>query len=179
MKQISFGFHKNYTNSFGGSLLQGKRKTKRPLSTKKPIHLILKSIYKGAFAPGNVSLERLILSQAKKFNIHVYEYALNWSHIHLVIKLKNQTDYHKFIRSLASILAQKIRSKFLANGKTCGIIFELRPFTRVLNWGKDFQNVISYQILNQLEALGLVRRNKKPKSENLGSSLIKNLTSIT
>ena len=43
MKQINFGFITQARFSFGGSLLEGKRKTARPLSTKKPIHLILKS----------------------------------------------------------------------------------------------------------------------------------------
>jgi hypothetical protein len=161
MKQISFGFCKNYKNSFGGGLLVGKRKTKRPLSTKKPIHLILKSMHKGVFVPGNQSLEKLIFSQAKKFNIQIYEFALNWSHIHLVIRLKNQNDYHKFIRSMTSIIAQKIKMKYCATGRHYEKTFELRPFTRILSWGRDFKNTIHYQVLNQLEARGLVVRKKK------------------
>ena len=64
MRQASFSFIKDYRKEFGGSLLEGKRKTKRPLSTKHPLHLILKSSYSGVFAPGNISLEKLIRSQA-------------------------------------------------------------------------------------------------------------------
>jgi REP element-mobilizing transposase RayT len=158
MKQISFGFYKNYTNSFGGSLLVGKRKSKRPLSTKNPIHLILKSNHKGVFAPGNISLEKLIFSQIKKFNIRIYQHAINWSHIHLVIKLHNQQDYKKFIRSITSIMAQKIRAKLQKTDKAYEKVFELRPFTRVLKWGRDFKITMSYQILNQLESLGMIKR---------------------
>lgn len=71
MKQTSFGFLRNYKKEFGGSLLAGKRKTKRPLSTKHPLHLVLKSSHKGLFNPGNLNLESLIRTQAKKFGIRI------------------------------------------------------------------------------------------------------------
>jgi REP element-mobilizing transposase RayT len=174
MKQINFGFIKSYKNSFGGSQMLGKRKTKRPLSTKKPIHLILKSTQTGVFSPGNKSLEQLITLQAAKFNVQIYEYALNWSHIHLVIRLKQQNDYTKFIRALTSILAQRIyanqrrlRKNILTlkgtgrNALRISKVFTLRPFTRILEWGRDFKVTLSYQIFNQREARGLLGRCKK------------------
>jgi len=37
MRQLGFSFQNDYKKEFGGSLLQGKRKSARPLSTKKPI----------------------------------------------------------------------------------------------------------------------------------------------
>ena len=159
MRQTSFSFLKDYKKEFGGSLLSGKRKTRRPLSTKKPIHLILKSTHKGIFNPGNRSLDKLIRSQCEKFGIRIYDLALNWSHVHLLIRIQDRGDYVKFIRSLTSIIAAKIRSF-----KTeCTKIFTLRPFTRIINWGKDFKNTLSYQILNQLEALGFISRKKAPE----------------
>jgi REP element-mobilizing transposase RayT len=157
MRQTSFGFLKDYKKEFGGSLLEGKRKTKRPLSTKHPIHLILKSSHKSLFNPGNQSLNNLIRSQAKKFNIKIYDLAVNWSHIHLLIKLQDREDYLKFIRSLTSILVQKIREK----KPDLEQIFTLRPYTRILSWGKDFKTVLQYQILNQMESFGLIKREKK------------------
>lgn len=49
---------------FGGDLMLGKRKTKRPLSTTQPIHLVLKSDHKFIFNCRNVTLIRLIDQQA-------------------------------------------------------------------------------------------------------------------
>jgi REP element-mobilizing transposase RayT len=112
-----------------------------------------------------VSVKVKDLSQAKKFNIQIYEFALNWSHIHLVIRLKDQNDYQKFIRSMTSIIAQKIKMKYCASGRHYEKTFELRPFTRILNWGKDFKNALCYQVLNQLEARGLVVRKKKRQTK--------------
>lgn len=62
-----------------------------------------------------------------------------------------------FIRSLNSILAQRIRHHFPELTE----IFSLRPYTRILSWGKDFKNALRYQVLNQMEALGLISRKKK------------------
>ena len=161
MRQAAFSFLKDYKKEFGGSLLQGKRKSKRPLSTKHPLHLVLKSCLKGVFNPGNKSLKELIRSQCHQFGIKIYDLALNWSHIHLVIKIQDRKDYLKLIRSLTSILAGRIRraKKDLINED----IFTLRPFTRILTWGRDFKNALEYQVLNQLEAWGLIKREKKFK----------------
>ena len=82
MRQANFGFIKNYKKEFGGALLEGKRKTMRPLSTKHPLHLVLKSAHQNLFNPGNINLENLIKSQAKKFGIKIYDFALSWDHIH-------------------------------------------------------------------------------------------------
>lgn len=90
MRQVSFGFLKDYGKEFGGALLEGKRKTKRPLSIKHPLHLVLKSTCSGAFAPGNIALEKLIRSQAKKFGLKIYDLALNWSHIHFILKIESR-----------------------------------------------------------------------------------------
>lgn len=156
MRQLQFGFTKDYKKQFGGSLLVGKRKTKRPLSVKSPLHLILKAEHKRFFKPGNRSLEKLIHQQTKKFGIRIYDLSLNWSHIHMLIKLERRADYVRFIRSLTSVMAQKIRSQI----PDLTTVFSLRPFTRILSWGRDLKKCIDYIILNQFEAEGFVKRVK-------------------
>ncbi len=141
----------------GGSLLLGIRKGLRALSTKHLIHLTLKSDLKGVFHPANRNLEQLLRSTAEKFHIRIYSSALNWSHIHCVIKIKDRKDYNAFIRVLTSILALRIRKHKNFAGK----VFTLRPFTSILSWGRDFKNVLAYLVLNQLESLGLVTRPKR------------------
>lgn len=159
MKQKSFSFLKNYKKSFGGSMLIGKRKSLRPLSTKHPIHLVLKSCQRGVFAPGNQSLEKLIRKIAFKYQIKVYDLALNWTHIHFLIRISSRKNYNGFVRELSSLLANKIR---LAKPNLTAI-FTLRPFTRILTWGKQFKSVFDYHLLNKLEAVGFLIRKKKLK----------------
>ena len=69
MRQTGFSFIKDYKKEFGGSLLVGKRKTARPISIKKPMHLILKSTGASCFVPGGRRLENLIRSHADKYGI--------------------------------------------------------------------------------------------------------------
>ena len=196
MRQTSFSFIQDYKKQFGGSLLLGKRKSKRPLSTKSPIHLILKSESGKFFNPRNESLDQLIRYQAKKFNIKIYDLAQNWSHIHLLIRLHSREDYVKFIRALTSIMAARIRRhlKQKAESKTSSLqrgyknrsldlnlgsstdisakvsewnltkIFTLRPFTRVVSWGRDFRNALLYHRINILEAFGEIIRPQKKKN---------------
>ena len=193
MKQTSFRFLKDYKKEFGGSLLIGKRKTRRPLSTKAPIHLILKANQKAVFSPSNRSLQNLIRNTAKQFDIHLYDLAVNWSHIHFLIRIKSREDYVRFIRALSSLLSQAVlKSKkrtafqngsqsqvrnsqisktqgsdkdvFTENSENTAKLFTLRPFTRILSWGMDFKPAFQYLTTNQLEAFGLVWRSKEHPS---------------
>jgi len=165
MRQLGFSFQNNYKKEFGGSLLQGKRKSARPLSTKKPIHLILKCTGKRIFSPTDRKLEKLIHNQANKYGIKVYEVALNWTHVHLLIKLPSRDAYVAFIRTITSLIvsfvskAQGIVSK--TKGSALKSIFDLRPYTKILSWGKQFQRVVEYIELNTSEALGLIVRVKR------------------
>ena len=161
MRQSEFLKSNRLKKEHGGSLLVGKRKGRRALSTTHAIHLTIKSDLKGVFNPGNRNLEQLIRKTADKFHVRIYETALNWSHIHCVVKIKDRKDYNAFIRALTSILAVKIRKHKNFTGK----VFTLRPFTRILSWGRDFKNVLSYLVLNQLESLGLLARPKKTKKK--------------
>ena len=172
MKQLFFNFIQDYKKEFGGSLLVGKRKSKRPLSTKHPLHLILKSSHKGLFNPKNISLDQLIRSQCKKFGIKLYDLAINWSHIHMLVKIQDREDYIRFIKSLTSLISMKIQ-KVKPELKD---IFTLRPFTRIVSWGRDFKRALEYQVLNQLEAFGFIRREKKkakPKLKGISGQRIR------
>lgn len=156
MKQLKMNFNQNYKREFGGELLLNKRKSKRPLSIKKPIHLVIRSEQAKVFTPWNFSLETFVHKLALQFNIKIYDLSLNWNHIHAVIKIKDRQDYVRFIRSLTSILAARIRTA----RNQVGVVFSLRPFTRILEWGRDFKNALSYVLINQLESVALVQSRK-------------------
>ena len=169
MRQIAFSFMSDYKKQFGGELLIGRRKERRPISTKHPLHIVLRSNLAGAFSPCNRSLELLVVAQARKFNIKIYNWSANWTHIHLLVKVQQREDYIKFIRALTAILTLRLRQADKLNGK----LFDLRPFTRIVTWGRDFKNAFQYQTLNQLEAHGLIHRKKNqgPKGHHENSPL--------
>jgi len=165
VRQVSFGFLKDYKKEFGGSLLKGKRKTARPLSTKAPIHLVLKSTHSRPFHPTSRKLEKLFRTHAQKYGLKIYDLALNWSHIHALITIPSRQAYLAFIRTLTAGLVRLLSSTL---GKSLKGLFDLRPFTRILSWGREFTSVRGYLELNQMEALGLIFRRDKTKAPRRG-----------
>jgi REP element-mobilizing transposase RayT len=152
MRQTGFSFLKNYTKEFGGSLLIGKRKARRPLSTKSPIHLILKSSGNKIFHPGNTDMNSIVRSDAKRFGIKIYDLAVNWTHIHLLVKIPSREAYNQFIRSVTAKLVIYFSKKA---GWSLKGLFNLRPFTKIISWGRQFKNGLQYMIKNQIQAFSV------------------------
>jgi REP element-mobilizing transposase RayT len=149
MRQLNFSFIQNYKHEFGGNLQVGKRKSQRPLSTKVPLHLVLRSSDYKIFNPREKMIHDLIASECKRYGIKLYSFSPNWTHMHLLIKIPSRETYNKFIRSFTAKLALKI-SKAL--GKAISGLFDLRPYTKILSWGRQFKKALQYQVLNQAEA---------------------------
>ena len=151
MRQIGFSFLQNYKKEFGGSLSVGKRKSKRPLTTKRPIHLVLKSSNFSLFSPSASQIEKLIREDARKFKVKIYDISANWNHIHLLIQIPNREGYVRFIRSATSRLVYHLSSQM--NQSMRGI-FDLRPYTKILTWGRQFLRALDYLSFNNLESIG-------------------------
>ena len=158
MKQYSFGFFGDFKKEFGGDLNLGKRKNARPLSVKAPLHLNLKSTTHRLFNPYNRTLEKTLRSLAGKYHIKIYDLAFNWSHIHLVISIPSRDAYKEFIRTLTAALVRVLSKQKGLNLKG---LFDLCPYTKILSWGRQFENAVGYMTTNQLEALGRIKRDKK------------------
>ena len=142
--------------SFGGELNLKKRKSRRPLDPKKPLHIVLRvSDQKPVFLHQDPQINKLIEKWATRFAIKIYETSVNANHLHLVIGFRHRKLYHFFISALSGQIAQILKIKW-----------EYRPFTRIIEWGRDFKNACAYVIKNQKEAWGLIsfepRRKRAP-----------------
>lgn len=137
---------------FGGSLLLKKRKSKRPLTTKAPIHIVLKvdSVESGYLFKHTNFIKEQLTKWSFKFNVNIFEQSIGGDHIHLGLQITSSDDYKKFIRTFTGQTAKTLNIKWI-----------LRPYTRLVRWGKDFQNLKDYIIQNHEEALGL--RPYKPR----------------
>jgi REP element-mobilizing transposase RayT len=174
---------------FGGRLLHGRRRSARPLSSKEPIHLILRSSWaKGSHSflqPRNKNeISRLIRVISAKYFVRIYKVAIVGNHLHLIMLSQRRQNYKTFIRVLSSQIASHVMRKQsfkvfrrfvlsqnwgdphpgLSEQQGLGQQFwQFRPFTRVLRWGRDFKNSCSYVRQNTLEALGFVEY--KPRQD--------------
>ena len=111
MKQQSF--FKPSRKEHGGALSVSCRRSRRPLSTKMPLHVTLRS----DFAFGRKSLlkhQSLINHIGKKFSrrfgVKIYRQAICGNHIHLVIRGTNREGLQNFFRVFAGHVAQQILS---------------------------------------------------------------------
>lgn len=169
-KQIYLSSKFKMNLNFGGSLLKNSHaKIVRPISTKESMHVVLKS----SRANGSLSMlnhkhskfvSRTIHFQAKKFLIHIHNFANVGNHIHILIKVNNRECFKNFLRAIAGLIA-----KYILGRKRSGKekFWDQRPFSRIVFWKKDFIGVQKYVIQNFNEAMGFIPylpRKKPPKT---------------
>ena len=127
MRQFGFDFLREYKKEYGGSLAVGKRKSRRPFSSKHPILLTLKSTGTSYFNPTNISLDKILRTQAKKYKITIYRTSLNWSHIHALVKFPSKKAYLAFIRTVpARIIDLLPHTRFFQKKKAVTTELSLR-----------------------------------------------------
>jgi REP element-mobilizing transposase RayT len=122
MKQLNL--IKPSKKEHGGIHSLGRRRSRRPITTKEPLHITLHS----DFAKGSRSLLRhrplinhVIQKASKRFGIRVYQRAICGNHIHLLIRGRCRTDIQNFFRVVAGHIAQGILQEFplLESEHTC------------------------------------------------------------
>lgn len=159
--------------AFGGDLSKGKRKVARPLATNRPIHLVLKSTRaKGqlSFLNHQSHLDRVLKSVSKKWGIVIRRTAWVGNHVHCIIEVGSRFQYRAWIRELTAgivrTLSQRCRLRLNERGEMnrsslldsladLKSFFDHRPWTRIIEWGKDYRQALDYLTLNQMEAFGL------------------------
>ncbi len=156
MRQISFhGLTLNQLH-FGGDDLKGRRKSIRPLSTKKPLHLIIKPKAldrKHSFVRYKVEIQRLIFKTSKKWGVKIHDKSINFTYLHLVLSFSSRKQYVAFVRIFNAAIVRLLEIK---TKKSMRGLFRYRPFTRVVAWGRDLKNLLRYLQINRFEAEGVL-----------------------
>lgn len=157
-KQLSFeGKQFRKQACFGGQLLKGNAREARPIDSKLPLHLVLRS--HGKISMRNPHLYRKIQDAveqtAKKYGVRIYEWANVGNHAHFVLRVTKRQLWSSFIRELTGKIALQAK-RFGKSGEPFWIF---KPFTRVVNgWRKAFRQVKDYVTLNRHEAEGVIKR---------------------
>ena len=144
-------FEVNVDLTHGGSKIKGRRKIARPLSSKKPIHLVLKAGEPFQLLRNIKHIEQTLKKYSQRFGIVLHEYAVHADHIHLSFTIPNRNLYCRWIRSITSVLVKKIQN----------LRWQLLPFTRIASWGRDFLKLCKYIQQNQTEGLFLLHAHER------------------
>lgn len=139
----------------GGIKTKGFRKNERPLSTKRPIHLVLKSDKaKGRYSFLNFKnksqVEKLLKQKARQFGIKIQDFANVGNHLHLKIKITSRQSFQKFLKSTTTQIARKVTGA--KKGRKFGRFWEGLAFTRILTSKKEELHLKGYIEANRREA---------------------------
>ncbi len=148
--------HKRYGRTqHGGSGTKNHRKLERPLSTKKWIHLVLKSdkaVGQLSFLkPANqIYVRELLRDKALKFGVKIADFANVGNHLHLKIRITSRESFKKFLKSVTAQIARKVTGA--RKGKPFGRFWQGLAFTRILASRLEELNLKGYIEANRREA---------------------------
>lgn len=114
------------------------------------MHLILKSeaiVKHGGFKKIESKIRKEIYFFTERFNAQIFAIAIHHNHIHLLILVNTRQSYIRFIRAINGTLVKKL--SLPPN------LFDKIPYTRIVGWGKDFENVKKYILKNNFESQGM------------------------
>ena len=148
---------KKSKHEHGGEYAIGKRKAPRPLTPKKPTHLVLKSnrvkALNVSFVKRRNLIEKIIRLQAERAMVRVYSVAVVGNHLHLAIYFKERIHYIRFIRAVTGHLILSLSKEFKKSLKG---LFDLLPYTRIVEWGLAYKRLLNYIAINNFESQGVV-----------------------
>lgn len=165
MKQNTFeNIYWKHRYSSGGTLRKQRFDRKaRPLSTRDPIHLVLKvdkaRVPKGLRTPRRFQIiQQLLRKYSRKFAVRVEQVSIQRDHIHCLIRLGRRSLGQNFFRVWAGQIAQNFQKRGLLSAVTGtpGRFWKYRPFTRVIRGWRAFQIAKAYVQLNEKEAQGKI-----------------------
>jgi REP element-mobilizing transposase RayT len=167
------GFEALGVKEFGGSerLKKAHAREARPIAIKRPMHLVMRS----TLATGERSflrakrarkIETLVYKLGKECGVKVYRFANSGNHLHLIVLPSSRAAFKAYIKAVSGIIARITLSA--ERGSAQGIRFwDSKPYTRILEWGRDFKTACQYVLQNTLEAIGFIayQPRKRPSSK--------------
>ncbi len=144
----------------GGSLAHKKRKNARPISVRRSMHVVLRSTRaRGSWSLGSrdhrLEIDVMVKKFAKRYSVKVYRYANVGNHVHFLLKVRKRENLSNFLRVLTQAVAFLVTGT--RKGNPIGKFWDALAFSRIVDWGDDWENMLVYLEKNQLEGAGFPR----------------------
>ena len=143
----------------GGEIRLGLRKLSRPIDTRRPMHVVLRSSRaRGPWSLRARESERIVARTLRRFatryEIRLYEFANSGNHVHLLLRAKCRLALQNFLRTFAGVTARLITGA--RKGYAVGRFWDFLSYSRIVTWGSDFRGVRAYVVQNRFEATQLI-----------------------
>ncbi len=119
----------------GGFKTKGRRKLERPFSSKRWLHLVLKSDKaigpRSFLAKANVKCVREVIeAKGRKFGVNVADYVNVGNHLHLKVKAGSRLQFQMFLKAVTTLIARHVTGA--RRGFKFGRFWQGLAYTRVL-----------------------------------------------
>ena len=137
----------------GGGIRRHRRKLERPVSTRRPMHVVMSS--RRARGPWDLrahqrAVRDALRTMAQRFDVRIYDFANVGSHLHMLVRARRREAFQNFLRSFAGIVARRVTGA--RRGRPAGPFFSSLAWSRVVSWGRDYFGVRHYVFRNQIES---------------------------
>ena len=97
----------------GGGRREGKRKLARPVTTKRPMHVVLKSSQArgehSMLSPKVVrKIEARLHADAAKNQVRIRGYVNVGNHLHLIVQPRTRAGFQRFLRTFSGVVARMV-----------------------------------------------------------------------
>ena len=123
------------TTSHGGETAKGRRKTRRPLDSRKSLHLVIRS----SKATGELNLLRprnrkivdeVVKKQSARFGIRIERFANVGNHCHFMLRFRGREYFPNFLRTVTTLISRKVTGA--RKGGAFGRFWDALAFSRVV-----------------------------------------------
>lgn len=159
-RQKQASFFDPAPRSHGGALSAGREKKARPIVTKRPMHLIVRSSRaRGAWSflrkrhQAGIALH--LEKTARRFGVKVHRLVNVGNHLHLLVQAKRRDDFQNFLRVFTQGVVFLVTGA--RKGKPVGKFWDALAFSRVVEWGRDWAHLHGYFDKNGWEGRGVPR----------------------
>jgi len=144
----------------GGDATAGKRKCRRPIDPKRPLHVTLRSRRaKGGWSmlrkPHKHRVFLLAHALADRYRVKIHRFENVGNHLHLLISVPSRREFQAFLRVLAGQIVFVVTGA--CKSHKVGRFWDKLAYSRVVSWGREFRAVMKYLSKNAWEALGVPR----------------------
>jgi REP element-mobilizing transposase RayT len=154
----------------GGTSRTGQRKTSRPIEPTLPLYVVLRSSRaRGKWSlsrqPTRTAIKETLRVLAQRHGIKVFEFSNGGDQVHLLLRAESRTSFQAFLRAFAGLVARQVTGA--RKGKPSGRFWDALTFSRVLNWGEEFELVRGLLAGGDLDALAQIQKPPKPSRTSL------------
>jgi REP element-mobilizing transposase RayT len=110
-------------------------------------------------------IQDLALKTARKYDLKLFRLANVGNHLHLLVKARDRVGLRGFLREFAGVIAVRVTGAIKGQPKK---FWDEPAWSKIVNWGRQFENTARYILLNLMEASGLRDRTLLARLERNG-----------